>query len=301
MTRVSKINFDWPGLVLFSVSLTLLLVIFSNGMAWGWLSLRVVGLSGIVVLGTAVFIRQELRVPDPLFDLNLFRTISFAAAQTIVTFASIGFFATTFLLTFYLQGGLAQSPLTTGLLMVPLSAPQLIASPLGGRLADRIGSAWPMFAGMIGLGCGALWLSNLPATLSVWAIGGPLTLMAIANGFYWPPLASLVMKVSPRERLGAASGLFFTFRNIGFSLSLTLALVFAETSLPASVAVRVFLGIHAHTSPDLVTALIHAVRSAFRWFTIAFGLAWLAIIPILRSRSRYSAVTSRGVDLSRRH
>ena len=279
--RAAKLEMDWPGLGLFTVALTLLLVIFTEGLAWGWLSSRILALALVVVVSTALFIRRELTTQEPLFDLRLFGIKAFGAAQTIVTFASIGFFATTFLLTFYLQGGLAQSPLATGLLLIPLSAPQLLSSPMGGRLADRIGAAWPIWGGVAGLGIGALWLSRLPDRLSLWAIALPLALMAVANGFYWPPLSSLVMKVSPRERLGMASGLFYTFLNIGFSLSLTLALVFAETSLPPAEAVGVFLGLHTGTSAVMADALIHAVRMAFRWFTLAFLVALVAGIPIL--------------------
>ncbi len=280
--RTSRLAMDWPGLTLFTVALTLLLLILTEGLAWGWLSPRVLALGLVVVLSAVLFVRREMSCGEPLFDLRLFGIAAFRAAQTVVTLTSIGFFATTFLLTFYLQGGLGQSPLTTGLMLIPLSAPQLLSSPIGGRLADRIGSAWPILWGIAGLGLGVLWLSRLPDRLSLVAVGLPLALMALANGFYWPPLSSLVMKVSPRERLGMASGLFFTFRNIGFSLSLTLALVFAETSLPPAEAVRVFLGIHAASSPTMALALVHAVRTAFLWFALAFGLAIVAGIPILR-------------------
>ncbi len=279
--RVAKLQMDVSGLFLFTTALTLVLVIFTEGLAWGWLSPRILTLALVALASAALFVRRELTTKEPLFDLRLFGIKAFGAAQGVVTFASIGFFATTFLLTFYLQGGLAQSPLATGLLLVPLSAPQLLSSPMGGRLADRIGSAWPIWGGVAGLGIGALWLSQLPDRLSVWAIALPLALMAVANGFYWPPLSSLVMKVSPRERLGMASGLFYTFRNIGFSLSLTLALVFAETSLPAAQAVGVFLGLHTGTSRLMADALMHAVRTAFLWFTLAFGIALAAGIPIL--------------------
>ena len=292
--RAAKLQMDWPGLGFFTVALTLLLIIFTEGLGWGWLSPRILALAAVVLVSTALFIRRELTTSEPLFDLRLFGIKAFGAAQTVVTFASIGFFATTFLLTFYLQGGLAQSPLATGLLLIPMSAPQLLSSPMGGRLADRIGSAWPIWFGVAGLGLGELWLSRLPDHLSLWAIALPLALMAVANGFYWPPLSSLVMKVSPRERLGMASGLFYTFRNIGFSLSLTLALVFAETSLPPAEAVGVFLGLHTGTSAAMSEALIHAVRTAFRWFTLSFLIALAAGVPILFARKRGRAALTEG-------
>ena len=218
----------------------------------------------------------------PMLHLRLFQSRSFAAAQVVVTLASIGFFATTFLLTFYLQGGLGETPLTTGLLLIALSAPQLLSSPLGGWLADRLGAGRPMLFGILGLGLGTFLLSHLPDHLVFWSVVGPLALMACANGLYWPPLASFVMKAAPSAELGAASGLFYTLRNVGFSLSLTLALVFAETSLPQGTAIRIFLGVHTAMDPTLSGALVHAIRTAYAFFTAFFALAALAAIPMFR-------------------
>lgn len=274
-------SMDVPGVAAFAVALTLLLLVISESAAWGLGSPRSLVLLAVVALATAFFVGWELRVPEPLFDLRLFGRAAFAASQALVAATSIGYFGITFLLTFYLQGGLGLTPLATGFLMIAMAAPQLVTSPLAGRLSDRVGSAVPMFAGIAGVGTGILLLGNLPSTLVVWAIVLPLALIAAANGFYWPPLVSFVMKAAPPRRLGAASGVFFTFRNIGFSLSLTLALALAASSLPPGVATRIFVGVDHVRTPALDRALIASVQSAFHWFAAAFGVALLLLLPIL--------------------
>lgn len=277
-------SMDLPGVGAFALSLTVLLVVVSESAAWGIASPRSLALLALVAAGAAFFVLWELRARAPLFDLRLFRSPTFAASQAVVAATSIGYFGITFLLTFYLQGGLGLSALATGFVMIALAAPQLVTSPLGGRLSDRIGSGVPMLVGIAGVGLGILLLGGLPSTLVVWAIVGPLALIAAANGFYWPPLVSYVMKAAPAGRLGSASGLFFTFRNIGFSLSLTLALALAASSLPPGVAARIFVGLDHTRAPALDRALIASVHSAFHWFAASFGLALLLLVPILRAR-----------------
>ncbi len=277
-------SMDLPGVAAFTVALTLLLLVVSESAAWGIASVRSLGLLTLVAASAVFFVSWELRAREPLFDLRLFARPVFAASQLVVAATSIGYFGITFLLTFYLQGGLGLTALATGFLMIAMAAPQAVTSPLGGRLSDRVGSPVPMVVGIIGVGTGILLLGNLPTTLVVWAIVLPLALIAAAMGFFWPPLVSLVMKAAPPSRLGAASGLFFTFRNIGVSLSLTLALALAASSLPPGLAMQIFVGVEHHPTAALDHALIVAVRGAFHWFAAALALALLCMVPILLAR-----------------
>jgi hypothetical protein len=93
--------------------------------------------------------------------------------------------------------------------------------------------------------------------------------------------------------------LFFTFRNIGFSLSLTLALALAAGSLPPGEAVRIFLGVHTTVTALAAHALISSVRFAFRWFAASFAIAFVVALPILFLGGRRGAVRGGGaVDAS---
>ena len=282
----SRQPMDWIGVASFSITLASLLIALSEGLAWGWTSFRTLGLFSLAIIALVAFFVGESRRKYPLFMLSLFRHRHFAATQGVVVFASIAFFATTFLLTFYLQGALHQTPLATGLFLLPLSIPQMITAPYGGRLADRIGFAKPIVFGLVIL-AGADWLlSLLGPHLNYALLIIPLALISVGNGFYWPPLVKGTMQSAPRNVAGAASGMFYTLRNVGFTLSLTLALLSAESSLPAATATKVFLGIENTLSQSSSAALSHSVDVTFRLFVICYVVALMFSLLLLKRVGR---------------
>ncbi|MGC8474051.1 MAG: MFS transporter, partial [Candidatus Dormibacteria bacterium] len=143
------VSTDWVGAGAFTVALVSLLVALSEGLAWGWGSARIVGLFVVSALALAGFIGWELRSRLPTFDLRLLRRPQLRGALAVVVFYATGMFATTFLLTFYLQGALRLSPLDAGLALLPIAVPQLGLAPLGGALADRFGAARPVMLGLV--------------------------------------------------------------------------------------------------------------------------------------------------------
>lgn len=280
---------DWGGLAAFSVALSSLLLALSEGLPWGWTSWRIVGLFAVTAVATATFVVLEARNPSPLFDLGLLRGRDYRKGLGIVSAFSVGFFATTFLLTFYLQGALRLSPFDAGLLLVPLSVPQLFLAPLGGHLADRIGPARLVVAGFVLLLVSATLLGELRSALSVAAIVVPLLVMSCANATGWPALTKFTMSAAPTERTGAASGMFFTLRNVGMALSLTLALVVAEASLPAAVAVRVFVGAATSLGAHAAAALVRSTDAGFRLFVVSYAIGLALALTTLRAPRRRRA------------
>lgn len=273
---------DWPGALTFGTGLVALLLVMSLGQGWGWISGRTLTVLAATIGLFVSFVIIEKRHARPMFNLKLLAHRHYRAGLGVTILYSIGYFATTFLLTIYLQGALHLSPLDAGLMLVPLSAPQLIMGPIGGMLADRLGPARPVVVGIMGLAVGGFWLGHQSNHLSVWSVVLPLVLMSVSNGIAWPSLTKAVMSSAPRAGAGSASGMFFTFRNVGMALSLTLALVVAEVSLPPRVAAQIYLGTSNLLNPAMTGALVHATNIGFLVFVGFYILALGVSLALLR-------------------
>ena len=274
---------DWMGMTTFGLGLVSLLLAMSMGQGWGWTSARILLLFAFTIVMLAAFVAVEKRIPDPMFNLSLLSHHHYRSGLGVTILYSIGLFAVTFLLTIYLQGAVHLSPIMAGLMLVPLSAPQLIMGPVGGHLADKFGPARPVVFGVFCLASGAFWLGHLSSHFSPWAVILPLLLISCGNGIAWPSLTKAVMSSAPREAAGSASGMFFTFRNVGMALSFTLALLVAEVSLPPAVAAQVYLGTSNLLDPAMKGALIHSTNVGFWVFCGFLVLALLTALPLLRN------------------
>ena len=273
---------DWIGTFSFGLGLTSLMIALSEGQSWGWKSMPILGLCLITVGLWIVFGYTELRVKDPLFDFRLLSHRYYATGLGMTLSYCIGFFGITFLLTIYLQGALHLTPLASGLLLIPLSAPQLVMGPFGGKLADHFGPLRLLFLGTIILAGGIFFLGNLGVKLSVAAVVIPLFVISIANSLGWPSLAKAVLAAAPRERVGAASGMFYTVYNVGRAFSQVLALMVIEFYVSPEAVSRALSGIVKIQDRQMVAALVHSTNAGFRTFILFFGVILLLTLLLGR-------------------
>ena len=102
----------------------------------------------------------------------------------MVAFAiSFGMFAVFFFLALYMQNILGYSPLETGVRFLPSTLVIMVAGPLPGRLADRVGPRTPLVIGLLLVTVSLAWQSRIagrhelrlpghpvhPARRSAWA------------------------------------------------------------------------------------------------------------------------------------
>ena len=113
----------------------------------GWFNPWVdAGLFGGPVL-LAVFVVYEQRVKDPMLDMSLFRIRAFAAGNAATLFGAIARGGLQFMLIIWLQGiwlpihgySYQDTPLWSGIYMIPLLAGFILLGPLFGLLSDRFG------------------------------------------------------------------------------------------------------------------------------------------------------------------
>src|SRR3954468_5333377 len=72
---------DYLGVAMISIAIGAIVLALSEGEAWGWLDLRIVGALAIAIGASAVFVRRSRRHPNPVVDLTLFSDRSFVIAN----------------------------------------------------------------------------------------------------------------------------------------------------------------------------------------------------------------------------
>ncbi|MBA2537901.1 MAG: MFS transporter [Actinobacteria bacterium] len=166
---------------------------------------------------------------------------------------SVGFGATVPFLALYFTETVGLSAARAGGVLLLFSVVGIVAQPLGGVLADRIGRR-PIILG--GLAVGAVAVLAFSAASSLLAVALLSLLWGLGYGVFEPAAGAFVTDVAPRELRTEAFGLWRVVNNAGFAVGPPLAaLVIWLSSLRgtfvlAGVTVLVFLAIAWRALPE---------------------------------------------------
>jgi EmrB/QacA subfamily drug resistance transporter len=208
---------DLPGLLSFSGGLFLLIFGLIRGNPDGWSSATIVASLGGAVVLLLVFLAIEARSDHPMLDLGLFRKPAFNGVSAVAFGLSGGMFAMFLYLTIYLQGVQGFSPLDAGLHFLPLTVLSFVASPIAGKLSDRIPIRILLGAGLTMVGIGLLLMHGISAESNVSALLPGFLIAGIGIGTANPGIGQAAIAVVPVEKAGMGSGINTTFRQVGIA------------------------------------------------------------------------------------
>ena len=166
------------------------------------------------------FLWWELRAPEPLIRLPLFRNPVFARGVAVGGMMSFAMLGSTVFLPLYFQLVLGMNPARAGVMMLPQVAGMLLTSIIGGRIVSRLGRTKPFLLAGLGLEAAAL------ASLAVFAfIAAPAAIFLISMGALglgmgigMPNLTTSVQNSVAHRELGAATGAMTFARSLGGAL-----------------------------------------------------------------------------------
>ncbi len=211
---------DIPGLVTITLGLTAVVLALVQGKQWGWESPTTLGVLAAGIAFLALFAYVELRVREPIMDLHLFRSGPYFGA-TAAAFALVGSYWTImFFIPQYLELGLDYSTFASGLLILPVTAPMVVISPLAGKLVGRLGARALMTVGMALSALGALLVALADDGGDYVNLLPGLLLFGVALGLVYAPLAAAAMSALPVEKAGVAAGVLSMSRTVGGALLL---------------------------------------------------------------------------------
>ncbi|MFY9888298.1 MAG: MDR family MFS transporter [Streptosporangiaceae bacterium] len=256
---------DVIGLVLLCPALAALLyglAQVSSAGGFGHLRVLVPLLAGSVLL--AGFVVHALRMTgEPLVDLRLFRSRSFAAASSLMFLAGLSIYGAMLLLPLYFQQARGYSALTAGLLLVPQGVGSILPRTIVGKLTDRIGPRPVSVAGIVLAAAGTVPFALAGPHTSEVLLGAALVVRGAGLGAATIALMAGAFQGLPRPVLPHASSVTRIMQQVGGAFGAAVLIVILSRQAAA------------HPGPAGITA---AFDRTFWWCT---GFCALAVLPAL--------------------
>jgi EmrB/QacA subfamily drug resistance transporter len=312
---------DFPGIAALTVGLTALVLALVEGNAWGWGSARTIALLAAAVVGLVAFVAIERRSDAPIVHFDFFRSRSFVGANLVAFAVSFAMFAMFFFIALYMQNVQGFSPLEAGVRFLPSTLVIMVAGPVAGRLADRVGPRPLMVAGLLLNAVAMAWQSRIDAGTTYAYLLPSFVMQGFGMGLVMSPMSTAAMNAVDRTKAGVASGTLSMSRMVGgtFGVAVLGALITAVgraklderlPQLPAAARERLADGLGsggagAGASPQVASAATDAFISALSVGLLvgaavaAAGavLSWLLIAPGVPEREPAPAAQTHSGEL----
>lgn len=200
--------FDWPGSVLLTVSLVLLVL----GVESSATAALVLVLVGSVLFAT--FCWRERRAEDPVVAFDLFRSASFTAGALLTCLQNLAMYALLFELPLVLKQLFDLGAAETGRLLLVMLLAMTVLSFVSGGLVDRFGARLVAVTGSL-LCLGGIVLLLAGDLRSAGEIRLPLAVLGIGLGLAGPAAQTAALSAIAPDRAGMAAGVGATMRYLG--------------------------------------------------------------------------------------
>lgn len=202
---------DVWGSSLYILTLALILIGFSSITQTFGILMVILGIIGLIS-----FILLEMRIENPVLEVKLFfenRKFAFSNLATFISYIST--FATSFLLSLYLQYIKGLTPEVTGLILVVQTVFMMALSPVAGRLSDKFDPGKLASLGMTLIACGLLIFAFINQDTSLYMIILGLAIVGIGIGIFSAPNMNTIMGSVERRYYGVSAAIVSTMRLLG--------------------------------------------------------------------------------------
>lgn len=258
-------NFDYPGSVIYIISMSAFMYGFSK-----MPDPLAIGLVVIGIFGLLAFWRVEIKAPFPVFNMQLFfgnRLFALSNLAALINYATT--FAVTFVLSLYLQYIKGLSPRDAGFILIAQPIMMALVASFSGRLSDKYSPGILASIGMGIIAVGLVMLLPLNHNTSTSYLIGSLLLLGIGFGLFSSPNTNAVMSSVEKRYLGTASATVATMRMTGQMVSMGIA----------TLVLHIFIG-KERISVLNEDSFLHSVSITFAIFII------LSVVGIWASLAR---------------
>lgn len=240
---------DWSGFVSFTIFISSLLLVLTFA-AYGMTDLRIVVPLSILCGGSLVyFARREHRIEHPLLDLRLLQIREYSGGIITQLLNAVAWGGFLLVISLYLQLVQGYSPLAAGIAILPFDFAFMAVGPLSGRFSDKYGTRLFTTAGLGVISLALVLTSTAGISTPYPVIAAYLVVGGVGNGLFASPNMSSIMGSVPSKRRSVASALRATFFNVGYTISLNLAILIMTLNLPLQMITNIISSINPSQLP----------------------------------------------------
>jgi EmrB/QacA subfamily drug resistance transporter len=264
---------DILGTVTLTAGITLLLVGLIEGpSAWGWSDPRTLAVFAGTVVSLVVFFWQEMRAPEPMLPLSLFRDRLIAVSSMGNVILGALLFSITAYVPVFAQGVLGGSAMDAGTVLTPILIGWPLASTVVGRYMMRFGYRTFAICGSVLLLGGGVLLALVDAGTGRPWIMTSMMIIGMGLGFNSMPYLLAVQNAVPWSLRGVATSSVQFFRSIGgaivvAALGALFGVRLAQEAAGLDPNTALDPALRAQATPEtlatLSTALLHGLQSVY--------------------------------------
>lgn len=188
----------------------------THGLTNSWVLLGLI----VGVASMTAFIVRQLRIPNPMLDLRLFKNRSFTIAAlsvTLVFFALMGIF---FSMSQLFQLVMGYGTMESSIRMLPLMLIMMFASPFVPNIVKKFGARNTVVTGLVMVSTAFFVMSQWPVHPSYTQVILAMVVMMTGMALTMTPATNMLMSAVPRNRAGMGSAMNNTSRELGGALGI---------------------------------------------------------------------------------
>lgn len=229
-------SFDPLGLITAMVGFGSILYAATLAETSGWTGAATLTAFAIGVVALAANVIVELYVvKEPMLNLRLFANPTFLNASLVGYVATIALFGAEFLMPIYLQAFRGRTALEAGFILLGVAATSAIATPLAGRLFDKIGPRMLVTVGFAILCINTWQLAQIRGDTAISYIVFLLALRGLAVGLTLQTTFTTSLSSIPLNMLPRGSSLLNSTRFVVQAISVAALATVLTSTLSAEV------------------------------------------------------------------
>jgi predicted MFS family arabinose efflux permease len=213
---------DLPGLILSSAGITTVVYTVIEAPDWGWGSVHTATGFAVGAVILAAFALWERRTPHPMLDVSVFVNRRFSGGSLAVTAGFLTLFGFIFVITQYFQFIKGYSAFETGVRLLPVAVSIAVASIVGPRIVERIGTTAVVCGGLVIFAAGLAWASTANAATPYTEIALQMVLLGAGLGLTTAPATESIMGSLSADKAGVGSAVNDTTRELGGTLGVAI-------------------------------------------------------------------------------